>query len=144
MERIRPKNIFPFHKTKLRIPLFEVDLGQGVYHGNYFHLFEVARDDFFRAIGFPYKDFMARKLHLAVAQLACAYYKPLGYDDIVIVKTGISSIKSRSIEIIQQILSNDHICTQAEFAMVCVGFDGKVSKLPMEFVERADKWLKGC
>jgi acyl-CoA thioesterase FadM len=46
-----------YHTTRLRVPLFEVDLGQVVYHWNYFHLFESAREDFLRTIGFPYSEF---------------------------------------------------------------------------------------
>ena len=53
-----------WHKTQLRVPLFEVDLGQAVYHGNYFHLFELGREAFLRDLGYPYRRFMDQQLHL--------------------------------------------------------------------------------
>lgn len=36
----------PYHITGLRVPFFEVDMGQAVYHGNYYHFFELGREDF--------------------------------------------------------------------------------------------------
>ena len=53
-----------YHITRVRVPLFEVDPGQAVYHANYFHLFELGREAFLRHIGFPYRQFMNRQLHL--------------------------------------------------------------------------------
>jgi hypothetical protein len=29
-------SVSDWHRTRLRVPLFAVDLGQAVYHGNYF------------------------------------------------------------------------------------------------------------
>ncbi len=141
MERIKPIDFYPFHEIELRVPLYEVDLGQGVYHGNYFHFFELARDEFFKALGFPYSKLMEKRMHLTVAQLVCSYYCPLGYDDDIRIKTGLEEIKTRSIKIIQQILKGDRICTQAIFALVCITFDGKITKMPEELVEKLKKWM---
>ncbi len=140
MERIKPVDFYPFHETKLRVPLYEVDLGQGVYHGNYFHFFELARDEFFRALGFPYIRLMEGGMHLTVAQVVCSYYRPLGYNDDVTVKTGLEEVKTRSMKIIQQILKDSRVCTQAIFALVCVTFDGRVTRMPEEFVEKLNMW----
>ncbi len=48
----------PYHITSLRVPFFEVDIGQAVYHGNYYHLFELGREDFLRKTGFPLCHFL--------------------------------------------------------------------------------------
>ena len=42
-QNIEEEIVSNWHKTELRAPVFEVDLGQAVYHGNYFHVFELAR-----------------------------------------------------------------------------------------------------
>ena len=39
------------HHFPYRIPLYEIDIGQAVYHGNYFHFFELAREAFLRDLG---------------------------------------------------------------------------------------------
>ena len=129
-----------YHTTSMRVPLFEVDLGQGVYHGNYFHLFEAARETFFRDIGYPYKKIMANELHLTIAKVTCAYRRSLRYDDLLEIQTGISRVRTRSLELNQKIYRDEDngkkvLCTEADFNMVCVRFSGQVVSLPSEFVK---------
>ena len=136
------------HITRSRVPLFEVDLGQGVYHGNYFHLLESAREDFLRHIGHPYRRFMDRQMHLAVAEASCTYRKSLHYDDEIEIHTSIPWRRSRSLAFSQIIyrLSPDgaEICTRAELKMVCVKFSGQATVVPPEFFELVDKWAAGA
>ncbi|MCE5334298.1 MAG: acyl-CoA thioesterase [Desulfobacteraceae bacterium] len=127
-----------YHKTMLRVPLFEVDLGQAVYHGNYFHLFELAREDFLRHIGFPYREFMDRKLHLTIVEASCTYRKPLHYDDAIEIETGITLVRHRSVSFSQIIHrrkeeSGKELCTRALLKTVCVTFSGQPVRLPEDF-----------
>lgn len=128
-----------YHITRLRVPLFEVDLGQAVYHGNYFHLFELGREDFLRHIGFPYKEFMNRQLHLTVVECTCNYRKPLHYDDSIEIHTAISWVRTRSVGFSQLIHRKSiggsiELCTRADLNMVCVRFTGQPVVLPEDFI----------
>ena len=132
-----------YHITGVRVPLFEVDLGQAVYHGNYFHLFEIGREDFLRQIGFPYKEFMNRQLHLTIVESTCAYRKPLHYDDLIEIHTAIAWTRRRSIGFSQIIFrekenGEKELCTRADLNMVCVRFTGKPVVLPEDFMKIAD------
>ncbi|MEJ5299399.1 MAG: thioesterase family protein [Thermodesulforhabdaceae bacterium] len=149
MEKMKPRFFEPSHRTVLRVPLYEIDIGGGVYHGNYFHFFEIARDDFFRHIGFPYRRLMDEYgMHLTVAQLTCAYFNPLNYDDVVNVATGIEELRSRSIVVIQRIDRESPggeviPCVQAIFALVCVGGEQrKVSTIPEPLRKAINSWLE--
>ncbi|MFZ2444870.1 MAG: thioesterase family protein [Syntrophobacteraceae bacterium] len=127
-----------YHITRVRVPLFEVDLGQAVYHGNYFHLFETGREDFLRKIGFPYREFMDRKLHLTIVESVCVYRKPLHYDDEIYIHTGIAWIRRRSLGFSQLIFrcgegGEKELCTRADLTMVCVRFTGQAVVLPDDF-----------
>lgn len=130
MDRISPRFFNPSHTTIVRVPLFEIDLGKAMYHGAYFHLFEIARDDFFRSIGFPYSQLMNLGHHLTIAQLTCRYFAGLHYDEIVHIHTGLLELRSRSLSIIQRIDREGKVCTQAEFAMVCVDHMGRPARIP--------------
>ncbi len=132
-----------YHETALRVPLFEVDLGQAVYHGNYFHLLELAREDFLRKIGFPYREFMNRKLHLTIVEASCTYRKPLRYDDQIEIKTGVTLVRRRSVAFSQLIYRDKEgrggeLCTQATLNMVCVKFTGQAVLLPEDFCAALD------
>ena len=129
-----------WHKTRLRIPLFEVDLGQAVYHGNYYHLFELGREDFLRDLGYPYRRFMDQELHLTVVEATCSYRKSLRYDDLIEIASGILWLRSRSLAFCQEIFREEAdgelvLCTQATINMVCVSFSGRPTVLPPEFVK---------
>ncbi|MEM5788031.1 MAG: thioesterase family protein [Syntrophobacteraceae bacterium] len=127
-----------YHTLMVRVPLFEVDIGMAVYHGNYFHLFEAGREDFLRKIGFPYREFMNRELHLSVVESSCTYRRALRYDDEIRIHTGIKWLRRRSVGFSQLIYrendqGEDELCTRAEISTVCVRFSGRPTTLPDEF-----------
>jgi acyl-CoA thioester hydrolase len=136
-----------WHKTTLRVPLFEVDIGQAVYHGNYYHLFEVARETFLRDLGYPYSRLMDQQLHLSVVEAACSYRRPLRYDDLIDVHTSILWRRSRSMAFSQIIYreeegSDPTLCTNLTLNVVCVHFSGTAKVLPGDFVRALDEWSR--
>ncbi len=147
MERCEPGVPQPrrWHITNLRVPLFEVDLGQAVYHGNYFHLFELARESFFKEVGYPYKRFMDHEMHLTIVEAHCSYRKSLHYDDEIEVRKGVSWRRSRSLGLVQLIHRRDGasepaLCTELRVNLVCVKFSGRPAVLPAEFVSLLERW----
>jgi acyl-CoA thioester hydrolase len=136
------------HRTPLRVPLFEVDLGQAVYHGNYFHLLELGREAFLRDLGYPYRRFMDQQLHLTIVEASCSYRRPLLYDDLIEVQTGVDWWRSRSLAFAQAIYRNEEpggpvLCTKATLNMVCVRFTGQPTVLPADFVSILKEWVNG-
>ncbi len=129
-----------WHKTRMRVPLFEVDLGQAVYHGNYYHLFELAREDFLRGLGYPYRRFMDQQLHLAIVEASCSYRKSLRYDDLIEIHTGIQWCRTRSLAFSQIIYRDSVLCTKVTLNMVCVRFSGQPTTLPAEFTDLLADW----
>jgi acyl-CoA thioester hydrolase len=136
-----------YHATSLRIPFFEVDAGQAVYHGNYYHIFELAREDFLRKISFPYREFIKLQLHLTIVESRCKYRKPLRYDDEIEIHTGITSLGRRGISFSQSIYKRPEnspgseikdrsleLCTEMQINMVCIRFSGQPTLLPEEFL----------
>ena len=133
------------HRYLYRIPLYEIDLGNALYHGNYFHLFEIARDDFWRSIGFPYSRIMEGRMHLTIVESHCRYRKPLCYDEEVQITTSVNKIGSRSIILHQEIIrpEKEELCTEATINMVCVTFEGKPTLLPDDFKRLLKNWIMG-
>jgi acyl-CoA thioester hydrolase len=135
------------HIARLRVPLFEADLGGGVYHGNYFHLFEIAREEFLRDLDYPYSRFMKQQLHLTVAEVSCTYQRPVFYDDVIEIHTEVPERRIRSLSFLQTIYRQDGdkgiiICTQARMNMVCIRYTGLSSVIPAEFVRLLDERIQ--
>lgn len=113
-----------------RIPLYEIDMGGGMYHGNYFHIFEQAREHFLESRGFPYSTLVSLQRHLTVAEVTVRYRLPLLYNDAVRVVTTPETLKTRSLVLTQTVYRGETVCTEARFSLVCVDFSGTPQPLP--------------
>ncbi|MFP3867003.1 MAG: acyl-CoA thioesterase [Desulfobacteraceae bacterium] len=130
------------HRFVYRVPLYETDMGQAVYHGNYFHFFELAREACLRDLGFPYPRLVAAKLHLAIVEAHCRYRQSLSYDEEIEIISTIPQIKSRSLKFYQQLLKSatGQLATEIHLTMVCINSAGKPVALPLEFRTRVEDW----
>lgn len=126
------------HRFHYLVPLFEVDMGQAVYHGNYFHLFELAREALLREIGFGYPELVARQLHLAVVEAQCHYRLPVRYNDQIEIVTRVTQLRTRGVHFAQELwlLPDRRLATTAQLKLVCINFSGKPAALPAELRER--------
>jgi len=71
----------------------ETDQMGVIYHGNYITWFEVARSDFFKALGYSYRLLESEGVILPVIEVGCRYEKPARYDQPVVVKTRVKLFK---------------------------------------------------
>lgn len=76
----------------IRVRYGETDQMGVVYHGNYATYCEVARVEFFRQIGLPYKELEGKGIMLPVTELSFKFLKPAYYDDLLSVKTYLKEI----------------------------------------------------
>jgi acyl-CoA thioester hydrolase len=75
-------------EVRIRVRYAETDQMGVVYHANHFVWFEVGRVEFFRQLGFSYKEMEEQDgCHIAVVDARCRYKAPARYDDEVIVRT---------------------------------------------------------
>ncbi|MFA7686444.1 MAG: thioesterase family protein [Moheibacter sp.] len=76
----------------LRVRYGETDQMGVVYHGNYATYCEVARVEFFREIGLPYKELESRGVMLPVVELNLKFLRPAYYDELLLIETSIPEI----------------------------------------------------
>jgi acyl-CoA thioester hydrolase len=128
------------HHFSYRVPLYEIDMGEAVYHGNYFHFFELAREALLRDLGFGYPELVARQIHLAVVESHCHYRQPVRYDDVVDIYTTIAGLKSRGVQFHQQLYLNHtgKLATEAQIITVSISFAGKPVPLPTELRQKLE------
>ncbi len=134
------------HRYTCRVPLFEVDMGQAVYHGNYFHFFEQARAALLEEIGCGYPQLVAWQLHLAVVEAHCRYRRPVGYDDEILITTRVPRLQSRSLTFQQQLFktATGELATDLTLNTVCISFAGKPVPLPQQLRRSLEDWLNSC
>ena len=81
-----------------RVPYKDTDKMGIVYYANYFEWFESARTEYFRALGLPYTQCEEKGLFLPVVDTRCRYYSPCTYDDLIVVRTSVSRLRSSAID----------------------------------------------
>lgn len=69
------------HAHEVRVFYGDTDQMGVAYYANYLRWFEMARNEYLRAVGFPYKRIEAEGIRLPVVEAACRYLGPARYDD---------------------------------------------------------------
>ena len=116
----------------IRVRYQETDNMGVVYYGNYFTWFEVARTEYFRALGLVYRDLEEKGFYLMVAGAACRYKCPARYDDLVRVRTWISECKSSSMKFEYELFVGEKMIAAGDSIHVFTNRSGKPVKIPEE------------
>lgn len=125
------------HETELRVRYEETDQLGVVYYSNYLVWFEVGRAEYIRSLGTSYKEFERHGVHIVVAEAYCKYESPARYDDLIVIRTNLSEIRSRSMKYTYTVLrkADGKLLASGYTTHVFIGKNGKPVKIP--------KWVVG-
>jgi acyl-CoA thioester hydrolase len=87
---------FRFHYD-IRVRFADTDLQGIVFNGNYLTYYDVAWTEYFRELGFSYKDLIERGADTVLARTTLEFKSPGRFDDILEVHTRVSSIGNSSL-----------------------------------------------
>ncbi len=126
-------------RTTLRVRYAETDQMGVAYHANYFIWFEIGRVEFFRQLGYDYKQMeIADDCHLPVVEANCRYRSPARYDDEVIVETRVTALRSYVIKFGYRLLrldsSGEQLLAEAETVHVSVDKQMQKRALPEKYL----------
>ena len=74
----------------------EFDIGRVLYHANYFHLYEAAREAFLISEGYPYSRLMQDHSHFAVVESHQDFLKPIVYGEKLLLELRTADVKRSS------------------------------------------------
>ena len=127
----------------IRVRYAETDQMGVVYHANHFVWFEVGRVEFFRQLGFSYKDMEQQDgCHIAVVDARCRYKAPARYDDEVIVRTHLKNVRESLVHFGYQLLRANDGTLLAEGETTHVVIDREMKKTPIP--EKYMQIFRGC
>ena len=87
------------YASKIRVIYADTDAMGIVYHMNYIKWFEIGRNEYLRQIGYPYSRLEKEGIWLPVLGVTCEYKRPAKYDDVLLIKAGISELKNATVSI---------------------------------------------
>ncbi len=126
-------------ETEIRVRYAETDKMGVVHHSNYLVWFEIGRSEFCRARGFSYLEMEEKEdALLVVAEVYCRYKSPAFYEDLLIVRTGIADVRSRSLRFIYEIhrASDETLLAEGETLHVVTDRNKKVRSMPEIYKEK--------
>jgi acyl-CoA thioester hydrolase len=126
-----------FNETRLRVRYAETDQMGIVYHSNHLIWFEVGRVELMRQMGFSYRD-MEREdgRFIAVAEAKCRYRAPVYYDEEVVIRTQLKSVRESVVVFSYELLRAENGTLLAEGETTHIVTDGnmKIAALPEKYL----------
>jgi acyl-CoA thioester hydrolase len=126
------------NETKLRVRYAETDQMGVVYHSNHLIWFEVGRVELMRQMGFSYRD-MERDEHrfIAVAEVKCRYRAPVYYDEEVVVRTWLKTVRESVVVFSYELVRvpGDTVLADGETTHIVTDSSMKVAPLPEKYLK---------
>ncbi len=115
-----------------RVSYGETDAMKVVYYAEYLHYFERARSLFIRERGMSYSTVEERGIYLPISEATVRYKRPLRYDDLALVRVGISEWRSASVVFSYEVHSEDRTTLHATGTTkhACVTSEGRPTRIP--------------
>jgi acyl-CoA thioester hydrolase len=130
---------FHWSETRVRVRYAETDQAGMVYHSNYLIWFEIGRVELCRAHGFNYRD-MEREADafLPVTEAHLRYRIPAKYDDVIVIRTRASDIRSRAITFVYEVrrATDDTLLAEGETQHIVMNRAGRARSFPPEYAEK--------
>jgi len=103
------------------------------YHSNFFVWFEVGRSEYFRRVVQGNPGAFFEHHGMPVIEASACYHAPCRYDDLIVIRTQVAALRSRTILFKYEIRSrdgNDALLAEGQTLHVCVDADGNVCRIP--------------
>jgi acyl-CoA thioester hydrolase len=118
------------HDIEIRVRYQETDAQGRLHHANYFTYFEMGRTELLRAAGMSYGQVEEAGYMLVVAEIACEYFLPAAFDDLLTLRTAVVKAKGARIEHQYEVFRGDELLARGRSIVACVDRNGKPKRIP--------------
>ena len=128
-----------WHESEIRVRYAETDKMGIVHHSNYLVWFEFGRSEFCRSRDFSYKEMEENDGALmVVVEAYCRYKSPAHYEDVIIIRTKIAELRSRSVRFVYEVSrpSDQILLAEGETLHLVTDENKKVRSLPLSYKEK--------
>lgn len=120
---------YPFSHD-IRVRFAETDAMGVAHHSSYVAWLEASRVEYLRHLGTPYPEIRTRGFDLAVLELFARYQRSARFDEIVSVRTRVSSMKAATFQMDYLLLIDAEICAVAATVHGVVDSQGRATRAP--------------
>jgi acyl-CoA thioester hydrolase len=126
------------NETRLRVRYAETDQMGVVYHSNHLIWFEVGRVELMRAMGFSYRDMERDEgRFIAVAEATCRYRAPVYYDEEVVIRTRLKSVRESVVIFSYELVRAEGgaLLAEGETTHIVTDSNLKIAALPEKYLK---------
>ena len=128
-----------FHDHPHRVTYSETDQMGYVYYANHLAWFEIGRTELIRATGLAYSEIEDMGYVLPVMEARCKYMIPAKYDDLITIRTRVTTFRGARIEFAYEIIRDGETLATGMTTHAFVDKDGRPKKPPEGLKERIDR-----
>ncbi len=124
------------HVHPLRVIYGDTDQMGVAYYANFLRWFEVGRNEYLRALGYPYTRLEEQGIVLPVVEVGCRYLRPAVYDDLLHIESRIEELGRVRVRFAYRIAraSTDETLATGFTVHGSLGRQGAPSRLPEHFL----------
>lgn len=119
---------------EFRARFCETDLMGIVHHGVYLTYFEAGRVEWLRRRGVTYAEWARRGMHLPVVDAGVRYRSPARFDDVLIVETRLTELRSHSLRFEYKLLRESTLLAEGFTRLACVNDAHALTRIPKDVV----------
>lgn len=124
-----------------RVRFCETDQQGIAHHSVYLQWFEVARVEWFRAVGLDYRAFEESGRNLVVVEASVRYRKPAYFDDALTMAVGVGELRSASVRLDYEIRRGELLLATGSTRLACLSTAKRPERFPAETRERLEAGL---
>ena len=135
----------PAFRTAFRVVWSETDAAGVVHYSNYFRFFERVEEEFYRHLGFTFKDTSEKGLWFPRVEAFCQYKKPARFNDLIEVELTVDEMKEKSLKYGFKIFNKETALLLATGYIVLVAANkktGKATQIPQDIVNKLAPFTK--
>lgn len=130
------------HQVSFRVYYEDTDAGGVVYHANHLKFAERARTEWLRSLGIEQSKLVEEEeLLFVVYQINVKFCSSAKLDDLLTVKTKLTSIKKASMVMQQEIYFENQLVTSLEVTVACINQEKKPRGFPLEVLKIVSEQL---
>jgi acyl-CoA thioester hydrolase len=122
-------------RSGVRVRYAETDTMGVVYHSNFLVYFEIGRTDYFRELGFTYREMETKDVFMPVTECFCRFLLPARYDDELEILTRFSTISRLKFKFTYEVLrmKDTKVLADGYTIHVPVNSAGTPCRIPEEY-----------
>ena len=129
----------------MRVTWADTDAAGVVHFSKYFVFFERTEEEFYRSLGFSFKDLRNKGLWLPRVEAFCQYKKPARFDDTLEVELTLEQLREKSAKLSFTVTNKETTEQLATGYFVVVAADkntGRATQIPEEFADKLKPFAK--